>query len=78
MCKICALCNKPKAHTYDLRGVVIQGSAEKQKNSMKIVMRSPEVRAFSGATFLCVFQWSPKCRFFQIFLTDNFLIFFAN
>ena len=40
---ICALCNKANVRTYDLR-IVIPGSAEKLKNTPKIVTRSPEAK----------------------------------
>ena len=48
------------------------------KYSPKMVTRSPETRAFSGATFLRVFLRSAKCSFFfSIFLKHKFLIFLA-
>ena len=64
--------------TYDLH-TVNPGSAEKRKNSGKMVTRSPEAKSLQWSNFLCVFLWSAIIDFFQIFptVTDNFLIFLA-
>ena len=51
MRKICALCDEPNMRTYGL-SVVIPGSAEKQKNSAKMVMRSLEALILFFILFL--------------------------
>ena len=70
------ICNKPNARTYDLR-VFIPGSAEKQKIAQKWYRDLPK-KSFQWSNFFMCVSMEHKILIFQIFPTDNFLIFFAD